>query len=318
MDNAVVLYAGRWPPKLKLARAVLQLHNANFVRPFALKVVVASFDPKPFACDPHRDAHDLSDLVIETFGRDAVHAVRTFGNRSGHDVYGVASIPNFASVKSHPRIASLTRGVLHQLSSWYFQYSHLRTALELAGDKFDIYVRARPDWRPAPASHIHELRIAAQWMHDDNRNENASNSRPWAILFEPWCPKNGSGFQAPVYDYVFLANWPGMLHATDANILRVPEVANPHWRCEGMCPEELLLAMLHAPPDPVNVLISAVYQPAFYRWPTRHALNCNATSKTLMAPPHASSVVAQSVPLRVPRPMVVPACRFPNPDAAWT
>ena len=100
MDNAVILYAGRWPPKLKLARAVLKLHDANFVRPFGLKVVAASFDSKPFSCDPHRDAHDLTDLVIETFGRDAVHAVRTFANRSGHEVYSVASIPNFGSVTS--------------------------------------------------------------------------------------------------------------------------------------------------------------------------------------------------------------------------
>ena len=308
MDNAVVLYAGRWPPKLRLARIVLESHNSNFVQPFALKVVVASFDTHPFACDPHRDAHDLADLVIDTFGRSAVHAVRTFVNRSDHDVYAVNSIPNWSQIKSHPRIATLTRGVMHQLSSWYFQYAHLRMALELAGAGFDVYIRARPDWRPAPAAHTHELRVAAQWMHDASLI--LKPPTPWAILFKPWCPQNGSNFHPPIYDFIFVANYDGMLRATDTNITRVPEVANSHWRCAGMCPEELLLASLTSTPSPVNVLVSDTYTPSFFRWPTRNALSCNATSKTRMAPPHSSPIVAESLALRVSRPMVVPPCRF--------
>lgn len=312
MDNAVVLYAGRWPPKLRLARALLDTHNFNLVQPFAMKIVVASFDTHPFACDLHRDGHDLADLVIDTFGRTAIHAVRTFGNHSGHDVYTPNAIPNWSQIKSHPKIATLTRGVTHQLVSWFWQYSHLRVALELAGTGYDVYIRARPDWRPAPAAHTHELRVAAQWMHDDNlASENEFEPpTPWAILLKTWCPKNGSNFHPPFYDFMFLANYNGMLRATETNMTRVPEVANPHWRCSGMCPEELLLASLTSSPNPVNVLVSDTYQPSFYRWPTRNALNCNATSKTRMAPPHSSSVVAESVVLRVSRPMVVPPCRF--------
>lgn len=251
--SGVVLYAGRWFSCLPLVVRTLEAHRDNFVAPLRFRVVVAAFGRVPVAWERETS---IEALMTTVFGASAVHAVQTFRDDVGTDFFKLDA--EWEPLRRHRILTVATARTRRFLVSWYHQYRHLRIALDLAGDGFDTYVRARPDWHPSPRGALVGLRPLLQWVSRDQRAR--------VVLFAPWCAARDGNFTPPTYDYFFVANHDGMLRATDTNLTRVPHFFDPLLRCRGMCPEEMLVQSLAN--AAIGLQFSSAYYPALVRWQT--------------------------------------------------
>ena len=193
MLKTVVLYSGRWYVGHMGRHA--KNHMKYLIGPYGADVVVTVSASQLFCGN-----ETLFDVDLR----------RAFGHHlKRHQFFREDEA--FSFTNSHPN--QFTPWKWTMLNSWYYQFNNVRRSLELAGDEYSIYIRARIDTLL--------LQHAANLL--------PKNQTVYAIRTSHRGPMTPA-----IKDWFYVTDWGGMNAIADTRMFH----HDLSMRCFGLCPEE--------------------------------------------------------------------------------